>query len=45
MWRLGLSDPLLTVDFTKHMRDEGSVTELIVGVGLFEMTDEQTEAF
>ncbi|MCL1593648.1 MAG: hypothetical protein M3132_04755, partial [Actinomycetia bacterium] len=43
--RLGLSDPLLTVDYTTHMRDQGNVTELTMGVRLFEMNDEQTAAF
>jgi hypothetical protein len=45
LWRLGLSDPLLTVDYATHMRYEGSVTELIVGVGMFEMNEEQSAAF
>jgi hypothetical protein len=45
MWRLGLSDPLLTVDYTTHMRNEGKVTELVVGMGMLEMNDEQAAAF
>lgn len=45
IWSLGLSDPLLTVDCTTHVRYERSVTELIVGVGMLETNDEQAAAF